>query len=60
MVGKTIDQLALGDSAKFTKTVSESDVYLYTGLTGDLNPAISLRPMQRIPILRPEYHTACS
>jgi 3-hydroxybutyryl-CoA dehydratase len=39
MIGKTIDQLKIGDAAEFTKTISESDVYLYAGLTGDLNPA---------------------
>jgi 3-hydroxybutyryl-CoA dehydratase len=39
MIGKTIDQLRAGDRAEFTKTISESDIYLYAGLTGDLNPA---------------------
>ena len=39
MIGKTIDALNIGDRAKFTKTISESDVYLYAGITGDLNPA---------------------
>lgn len=39
MIGKTIDEIKLGDAAEFTKTVSESDVYLYAGVTGDLNPA---------------------
>jgi 3-hydroxybutyryl-CoA dehydratase len=39
MIGKTIDQLGLGDKAEFTKTISESDIYLFAGLTGDLNPA---------------------
>lgn len=39
MIGKTIDQLKVGDSDEFTKTVSESDIYLYAGITGDLNPA---------------------
>ena len=29
----------IGESARFTKTVSESDVYLFAGITGDLNPA---------------------
>ncbi|MCC0022380.1 MAG: MaoC family dehydratase [Nitratireductor sp.] len=29
---------SIGDSAKFTKTVSESDVYLYAGITGDMAP----------------------
>lgn len=27
-----------GKSASFTKTISESDVYLFGGITGDLNP----------------------
>ncbi len=39
MTGKSIDQLSVGDSAEFTKTVSESDVYLFAGVTGDFNPA---------------------
>jgi len=39
MIGKTIDQLKVGDSAEFAKTVSESDIYLYAGITGDFNPA---------------------
>lgn len=28
----------IGDKAEFTKTISESDVYLFAGITGDLNP----------------------
>ncbi len=39
MTGKSIDQLNPGDTATFSKTVSESDIYLYAGVTGDLNPA---------------------
>lgn len=39
MAGKTIEQLKVGDKASFEKTVSESDVYLFAGITGDLNPA---------------------
>ena len=39
MKGKTISELTIGDSAEFSKTVSESDVYLYAGVSGDLNPA---------------------
>lgn len=39
MTGKTIDQINVGDSAEFAKTVSESDIYLYAGITGDFNPA---------------------
>jgi len=39
MIGKTIDELHIGDAAEFTKTISESDIYLFAGVTGDLNPA---------------------
>jgi 3-hydroxybutyryl-CoA dehydratase len=39
MIGKTIEELAVGDSAQFSKTVTETDVYLYAGITGDFNPA---------------------
>jgi 3-hydroxybutyryl-CoA dehydratase len=39
IIGKTIDQIKVGDSAEFAKTVSETDVYLYAGITGDFNPA---------------------
>ncbi len=39
MIGKTIDQLHVGDSAEFAKTISETDIYLYAGVTGDFNPA---------------------
>jgi len=39
MIGKTYDEIQIGDAAEFAKTVTESDVYLYAGVTGDLNPA---------------------
>jgi 3-hydroxybutyryl-CoA dehydratase len=39
MIGKTIDELRIGDTAEFSKTISESDIYLFAGVTGDLNPA---------------------
>lgn len=35
----TVYQLKMGDQASVTKTISESDVYLFAGITGDLNPA---------------------
>ncbi|MCP4368392.1 MAG: MaoC family dehydratase, partial [Deltaproteobacteria bacterium] len=38
-MGKTIDELRVGQSAQFSKTISESDVYLFAGITGDFNPA---------------------
>lgn len=39
MQGKTINEIKVGDSAEFVKTVSESDIYLFAGVTGDMNPA---------------------
>ena len=36
---KTIDTIQVGDFATFTKTISESDVYMYAGISGDFNPA---------------------
>lgn len=39
MIGRTYDQLEVGDSSEFSKTISEADVYMYAGISGDLNPA---------------------
>jgi 3-hydroxybutyryl-CoA dehydratase len=39
MTGKTIAEIQVGDSAEFAKTVSETDIYLYAGISGDFNPA---------------------
>jgi 3-hydroxybutyryl-CoA dehydratase len=39
MIGTTIEQIKLGDKAEYPKTISESDVYLYAGVTGDFNTA---------------------
>jgi 3-hydroxybutyryl-CoA dehydratase len=39
IIGKTIDQMKVGDAAEFAKTVTETDIYLYAGITGDFNPA---------------------
>lgn len=39
MIGKTFDELAVGDTGRFAKTVTEADIYLFAGITGDLNPA---------------------
>ena len=39
MIGKTIEELNIGDKAEFSKTISETDIYLYAGVTGDFNPA---------------------
>lgn len=39
MIGKTINEIRVGQSAQFSKTIAESDVYLFAGITGDFNPA---------------------
>jgi 3-hydroxybutyryl-CoA dehydratase len=39
MRGKTIEDMEVGDWAEFSKTISETDIYLYAGVTGDFNPA---------------------
>jgi len=36
--GTRIDDIEVGLSTRFSKTVSESDVYLFAGITGDLDP----------------------
>jgi len=38
MSGSTIDDIPVGLKTRLTKTVSESDVYLFAGITGDLDP----------------------
>ena len=35
----TIDMIKVGQTATFTKTITESDVYSFAGVSGDLNPA---------------------
>ncbi|RBP43978.1 MaoC family dehydratase [Garciella nitratireducens] len=39
MKGKTIKELKIGDKASIAKTITEGDVYLFAGITGDQNPA---------------------
>ena len=36
--GKNIDEIQIGDKASFAKTITESDIILYAGITGDFNP----------------------
>ena len=37
--GFTYEELQLGKTAYYTKTVTEHDVYTFAGVTGDMNPA---------------------
>lgn len=38
MEGKRLQDMTVGETAAFTKTVSEADVYGFAGITGDFNP----------------------
>ncbi len=37
-LGKSIAELEIGESASQTKTITETDIVLYAGITGDFNP----------------------
>ncbi|HOS98621.1 MAG TPA: MaoC family dehydratase, partial [Deltaproteobacteria bacterium] len=39
MLGRSMNELKIGDFAEFSKTVSETDIYLFAGIVGDFNPA---------------------
>jgi len=39
MLGKTVEEINVGDKASFVKSVTEYDVYSFAGITGDFNPA---------------------
>jgi 3-hydroxybutyryl-CoA dehydratase len=36
--GKSIDELKIGDSAQFSKTITETDINDFAKVTGDFNP----------------------
>ena len=37
--GLTYDEIKLGDGGKFSKTITEADIFAFAGITGDFNPA---------------------
>ena len=37
-IGKSIDELKVGDSAQTSKTITEKDINDFAGVTGDFNP----------------------
>lgn len=37
-IGKTISEINIGDVATVAKTITETDVYLFAGISGDFNP----------------------
>lgn len=36
--GRTFAEIAVGDRASFAKTITETDIYLFAGISGDFNP----------------------
>lgn len=38
MTSIPFSQIEIGMTASFSKTISETDVYLFSGITGDMNP----------------------
>jgi acyl dehydratase len=36
--GKSYEELEIGEKASFAKTITETDVYLFAGISGDFNP----------------------
>ena len=34
----TYEEIQIGDTADFSKTISEFDIYQFAGITGDFNP----------------------
>src|SRR5690606_18934167 len=38
MHGQSIDQMYVGQFALLTKTISDADVHIFAGVTGDMNP----------------------
>jgi 3-hydroxybutyryl-CoA dehydratase len=38
MNSKDIDEIKIGDHESFSKTITETDVYMFAGITGDMNP----------------------
>lgn len=39
ILGKSIDELSVGECAYFAKTISETDIYQFASVTCDFNPA---------------------
>ncbi|MBW1869026.1 MAG: hypothetical protein JRI73_06955 [Deltaproteobacteria bacterium] len=54
-LGKSYRQLKIGEEASFTKTITETDVYLFAGISGDFNPMhVNEEFAKKTPYLVPE------
>lgn len=55
----SVDQLQAGQTASFSKTITEHDVYTFAGVTGDLNPAHINEPFARQTQFHGELPMGC-
>lgn len=37
-LGKSIQEISLGDKASFSKTITDNDIWAFSGISGDFNP----------------------
>ena len=37
-IGKSMEEINIGDKASFSKTITDTEIILYSGITGDFNP----------------------
>lgn len=38
LLNRGIDRVVIGDSVRFSKTVTETDIYMFAGISGDFHP----------------------
>ena len=54
LTGKRIGEIKVGDKTIVEKTISETDIYLFSGITGDLNPVHVNQKKQKKQCLKGE------
>lgn len=52
-LGLTVEQIRIGDTASFAKTLTEADVYQFAGITGNFNPLyVNIEFVAKTPLKR--------
>ena len=59
MKGLTMAEISVGQSASYTKTITETDVYLFAGITGDANPVHLNETYAQDSIFKKELPMVC-
>ena len=57
--GFYVEDLAVGMTASYAKTVTETDIVLFAGISGDINPVHLDHSSPRRPSSRARSPTAC-